>query len=189
MFQRIKASYLNPEMELKPAEINKKERLEKIWGLRINNKYSAHQTIHIIMRDYKNEDGSSISRATAYRDYQWSMAIFGDVDKLNKAAEKMLLAEAYWNEYQKAVNRDNGELAIKALNSYERLMDLDKTESLADMLKYKSVDITLRISPKQKAAVDRFFNLGVADFNDFDADDVEYEEVTETEEDDAEPAE
>lgn len=184
MFQRIKASYIDDDFALSPTDQAKKERLEKIWALRINNKYSAHQTIHIIMRDYKNPDGTSVSRATAYRDYAWTMAIFGDVDQLNKAAEKMVLADAYWNEYQKAIKRDNGELAIKALNSYERLMGFDKTESLADLLKYKSVDITLRISPKQKKAVDRFFNIGVADFNEFQAEDIEYEELTDEEDED-----
>ena len=185
MFQRIKSSYLDENFPLKPNEVSKKERLEKIWSLRINNKYSAHQTIAIIMRDCKNDDGSAVSRATVYRDYSWAMSIFGDVDQLNKAAEKLLLAEAYWNEYQKAVNGDNGDLAIKALNSYERLMGFDKTESLAELLKYKSVDITLRISPKQKKAVDKFFAIGVADFNDFDAEDVEYEELKEHEDDDS----
>lgn len=94
MFQRIKASYIDDDFALSPTDQAKKERLEKIWALRINNKYSAHQAIHIIMRDYKNPDGSSVSRATAYRDYAWTMAIFGDVDQLNKAAEKMVLADA-----------------------------------------------------------------------------------------------
>ena len=184
MFQRIKASYIDETFELKPNEIAKKERLEKIWGLRINKKYSAHETIKIIMRDFKTDEGKAVSRATAYRDYSWSMAIFGDIDQLNKAAEKMLLAESYWNEYQKAVNKDNGDLAIKALNSYERLMGFDKTESLAELLKYKSVDITLRVSPKQRKAVDKFFAIGVADFNQFDAEDVDFEELNEEDEDD-----
>lgn len=184
MFQRIKTSYLDHKFELKPSEAAKKERLEKIWGLRINNKYSAHQTIHIIMRDYKTDEGKPISRATAYRDYAWSMAIFGDIDQLNKAAEKLVLAESYWNEYQKAVARNDGDLAVKSLNSYERLMGFDRSENLDELLKYKSVDIKIQISSKQKKAFDQFFNSGVVDFNDFDADEVDYEEVNDEDETD-----
>lgn len=180
MFQRIKSSYIDETFELKPSELAKKERLEKIWALRINDKYSPHQTITIIMRDFKTDKGEPISRATAYRDYAWSMAVFGDIDQVNKAAEKMVLAQSYWEIYQKNVNKSTGvEVALKALHSYERLMGFDKTESLAELLKYKSVDIKLQISSKQKKAFDQFFKTGVADFNDFDADDIEYEEVNE----------
>lgn len=182
MFQRIKASYIDENFELKPNEKLKKERLEKIWGLRINNKYSAHQAIQIIMRDFKNADGSSISRATAYRDYAWSMAIFGDIDSLNKAAEKMVLADAYWNIFQKALKDGEKEIQLKALNSYEKLVGLDKTETMADLLKYKSNDITLRISRKQSKAIGKFFNIGVADLNNFDAEDVDFVEISEEEE-------
>lgn len=184
MFQRIKTSYIDDTFELKPNEQFKKDRLEKIWALRINNKYSAHQAIHIIMRDYTNADGSKVSRATAYRDYAWSMAIFGDIDQLNKAAEKMVLADAYWNIYQKAIKSGNGDLELKALNSYERLMGLDKTESISDLLKYKSNEITLKISRKQSKAVNKFFDLGVADFNEFDAEEVDYVDVSENNEED-----
>lgn len=184
MFQRIKTSYIDENFELKPSEQAKKERLEKIWALRINKKYSTHQTIEIIMRDFKTDDGKPISRATAYRDYAWSMAIFGDIDQLNKAAEKMVLAQSYWEIYQKAMKKKDRDLAIKALNSYERLMGFDKTETLAELLKYKSVDIKIQISSKQKKAFDQFFNSGVVDFNDFDADEVDYEEVNDEDETD-----
>lgn len=180
MFQRIKSSYINEEaIELTVKEKSKKERLEKIWGLRINNKYSPHQTIQIIIRDFKNENGDPVSRATAYRDYAWSMAIFGDVDQLNKATEKLVVADAYWNLYQKGLTSGDNELALKALNSYERISGFDKTESMADLLKYKSVEVKVSISRKQTKALNKFFEEGIADFNNFDAEEVEYSEVDE----------
>jgi hypothetical protein len=179
MFQRIKSSYLNEDtVELTPKEEIKKQRLEKIWALRINNKYSSHQTIQIIIRDFKNENGAPVSRATAYRDYAWSMAIFGDVDQLNKASEKLVVADAYWNLYQKGIKSGNDELALKSLNSYERIMGFDKTESMADLLKYKSVEVKVQISRKQSKALNKFFEMGLADFNNFNAEDVEFDEVT-----------
>ncbi|MCT4121464.1 hypothetical protein HZP71_02250 [Elizabethkingia anophelis] len=183
MFQRIKSSYIDEgSVELTPKEQSKKERLEKIWALRINNKYSSHQVIQIAIRDFKNDKGDPISRATAYRDYAWSMAIFGDVDQANKAAEKMVVADAYWTLYQKGVKTGNDDLALRSLNSYERIMGFDKTESLADLLKYKSVDVTIKLSRKQSKALNNFYQLGVTDFNDFDAEDVDYTEVGENEE-------
>lgn len=186
MFQRIKASYLNDEVQLTPGDILKRERLEKIYSMRCNGKYSRFQTLQKIMSDFTTEDGKPVSRATAYRDYAWSMAIFGDVDQLDKAVEKMILAERYLDIATRARKKRNLEAEIKALNSYEKVLELDKNQSMADLLKFKSVDITLRISPKQKKAVDRFFQLGVADFNDFDAEDIEYDEVNDEEDEDDE---
>lgn len=186
MFQRIKSSYIDEaSVQLSPKEINKKERLEKIWALRINNKYSPNQTIQIIIRDYKNENGNPISRPTAYRDYAWSMAIFGDVDQLNKAAEKLVVADAYWTIYQKGIKSGNDELSLKALNSYERIMGFDKTESVADLLKYKSVEVKIQLSRKQSKALNKFYEAGIADFNNFDAEEVQYadEDIEETDED------
>lgn len=179
MFQRIKSSYIEEDaIILSEKEQLKKDRLEKIWSLRINNKYSPHQTIQIIIRDY------SISRATAYRDYSWSMAIFGDIDQLNKASEKLVVADAYWNLYQKGVTSGNDELALKALNAYERISGFDKTESMADLLKYKSVEVKVSISRKQTKALNKFFEMGIADFNNFDAEDIDYSEVDDENNDD-----
>lgn len=188
MFQRIKNSFIDETaVTLTEKEANKKARLEKIWALRINNKYSPNQTIAIAMRDFKNENGNGISRATAYRDYAWSMAIFGDVDQLNKAAEKLVVAEGYWNLYQSGLKNKNDDLALKALNSYERIMGFDKSESLSELLKYKSVEVTIKLSRKQSKAANAFFEMGIADFNNFDSEDAYYEEVegtAENEEDD-----
>jgi hypothetical protein len=178
MYQRIKASYIDDDFELKPEEIEKRNVWEKIYALRMDNKYSRHQTLKKIMHEWK------VPRATAYRDYAFSMAIFGDVDKLDKAIERLVLAERYQDISERARKKGNLEAEIKALQAYEKILGVDKDESLADLLKYKSVDITLRISPKQKKAVDRFFNLGVADFNDFEAEDVDYDEVTDEEDED-----
>lgn len=104
-FQRIKASYLDEtSVELTAKELEKKKRMSHAWGLRLNNKYSAHQTIQILMREY------SISQATAYREYNMAMQIFGDLDETSIAAERLILKEALWNAYQKAVKQGNVEL-------------------------------------------------------------------------------
>lgn len=178
MFQRIKASYIDDDFELRPEEVEKRNVWEKIYALRMDNKYSRHQTLKKIMHEWK------VPRATAYRDYAFSMTIFGDVDQLDKAIERLVLAERYQDVSERARKKGNLEAEIKALQAYEKILGIDKDESQADLLKYKSVDITLRISPKQKKAVDRFFNIGVADFNEFQAEDIEYEELTDEEDED-----
>ena len=61
------------------------------------------------MRDYK------ISQATAYREHNWAMQIFGDLDAVSVKADRLILQEALWNAYQKAVKSGQIELEIKAL--------------------------------------------------------------------------
>ena len=91
-FQRIKAWYIDENsVILSDLENEKKDRMIHIWSLRLNNKYSKNQVIQIVMRDHK------VSQATAYRDYVLSQQLFGELDNVNIAAERMVLAESYWN--------------------------------------------------------------------------------------------
>ncbi|ALR29639.1 hypothetical protein ATE47_03450 [Chryseobacterium sp. IHB B 17019] len=71
-----------------------KNRLKYIWALRYENKYSRGQAIKIIERDYK------VSQATAYHDYSLAMELFGSMEQVDVATERMILAESYLNIYQ-----------------------------------------------------------------------------------------
>ena len=87
-FQRIKASYLDESsVELTEREAEKKKRMSHAWSLRLNNKYSTYQVIQILMRDH------GISQASAYREYNMSMQIFGELDATTLAAERQVLKE------------------------------------------------------------------------------------------------
>ena len=96
-YPRISASHIDESIELTPAEQEIKARLRHIHALRMTNKYSKYQAIQIHMREMK------VSQSTAYRDYNWAMQIFGELDKVDVQAERMILAECYWQLYQKAL--------------------------------------------------------------------------------------
>jgi hypothetical protein len=181
MFVRIKASYINEDsVVLSPKEQDKKERLVKIWGLRLNNKYSPHQVVEIIIRDYK------VSRATAYRDYHWAMELFGDIDKTNKAAQKMVLAESYWNIYQMSLKKDNLEQARKALDSYRGLFNFDEDENGMDPDKIKAHEYHIRVPRRLFKGFDKMFQEGVSDFNDFEIEEADFVEMSKEEDEDGE---
>ncbi|WP_458092598.1 hypothetical protein [Riemerella anatipestifer] len=180
-FLRIKASYLDEDsVELTESEKNKKKRLTHAWALRLNNKYSAHQTVHILMRDH------GVSRATAYRDYNWSMQIFGDLDATHLAAERQVLKEAFWNEYQLARKEGNGELAVKALKEYRALFNFDAEENQIDPNKIQAHEYHLSMPRWVYKKMDAMFSGGVVDFNNLEVEDVEYREDTKSEDEDYE---
>ncbi|MCW0491203.1 hypothetical protein [Riemerella anatipestifer] len=180
-FLRIKASYLDEDsVELTESEKNKKKRLTHAWALRLNNKYSAHQTVHILMRDH------GVSRATAYRDYNWSMQIFGDLDATHLAAERQVLKEAFWNEYQLARKEGNGELAVKALKEYRALFNFDAEENQIDPNKIQAHEYHLSMPRWVYKKMDAMFSGGVVDFNNLEVEDVKYREDTKSEDEDYE---
>ncbi|MCU7569146.1 hypothetical protein OKE68_10110 [Riemerella anatipestifer] len=180
-FLRIKASYLDEDsVELTESEKNKKKRLTHAWALCLNNKYSAHQTVHILMRDH------GVSRATAYRDYNWSMQIFGDLDATHLAAERQVLKEAFWNEYQLARKEGNGELAVKALKEYRALFNFDAEENQIDPNKIQAHEYHLSMPRWVYKKMDAMFSGGVVDFNNLEVEDVEYREDTKSEDEDYE---
>ncbi len=180
-FQRIKASYLDDNaVVLTDKELVRKERLAKAWGLRLNNKYSTHQVIQILRKDF------GISQATAYRDYNWAMQIYGDLDAVNLAAEKQILKEAFWNEYQIAKKKGDGELALKALKEYRGLFDFSADENQIDPNKIQAHEYHIQMPRSAYKKMDAIFKDGVVDFNNIDAEDIDYKEINDTNSDEQE---
>lgn len=143
MFQRLKAYYIDENsVVLTEKEEQKLKRLLHIWGLRINNKYSAQQAVEIIIKEH------GVHRATAYRDYAWSQQLFGEIDGTNIAAERQILKEAYWNLYQKQYKQGNFESAKKALDSYKSLFNFNDTEQRIDPNKLQAHEYHLRVPRK-----------------------------------------
>lgn len=177
-FQRIKAWYINEDsVKLTPDEIQKKDRLVHLWSLRLNNKYSKHQVIQIAIRDHK------VSQSTAYRDYVLSQQLFGDIDATNVAAERMVLAEAYWNLYQMALKKGNDESARKALDSYKSLFDFGDKGPQIDPKKLEASVYKLNLPRGASKMLDAMFETGVVDFNALDYSDAEWSSVEENEDD------
>ncbi|MDO4782563.1 MAG: hypothetical protein Q4A09_05010 [Capnocytophaga felis] len=174
-YQRILASHLDDSFELTTAEETIKKRLRHIFSLRLNNKLSRHQAIQMQMREM------SVSQATAYRDYKWAMQIYGELDKTDRNAERMILAENYYQLYQMALKERNIEQARRALDSYAALFNFDKEEEIIDLEKIQAHEYHIKMSRKSHKILQVALSGGVIDFNNLTAEDVDYKEVDEDE--------
>lgn len=181
-FQRIKAWYIDENsVALSDEDVKKKDRMIHIWSLRLNNKYSRNQVIQIMVRDHK------VSQATAYRDYVLAQQLFGDLDQVNIAAERMVLAESYWNLYQMALKKGNEDGARKALDSYKSLYNWLDSEQKVDPKKLEASVYVMKLPRNTGKLITKMLTSGVVDFNSLDAEDVEFKDITnEEEEEDAE---
>lgn len=172
LYQRISASYIDENFQLLPAEEAVKTRLHHIHGLRLSNKYSKHQAIQIHIREM------GVSQATAYRDYSWAMQIFGDIEKSDLQAERLILAERYWELYQRALKKDELEQARRALDSYKSLFNFDKEEKEINFEKITANEYHIKMSRKSAKMLRAALTSGVVDFNNLPATDTDYEDIT-----------
>lgn len=172
LYQRISASYIDENFQLLPAEEAVKTRLRHIHGLRLSNKYSKHQAIQIHIREM------GVSQATAYRDYSWAMQIFGDIEKSDLQAERLILAECYWELYQRALKKDELEQARRALDSYKSLFNFDKEEKEINFEKITANEYHIKMSRKSAKMLRAALTSGVVDFNNLPATDTDYEDIT-----------
>ncbi|MGC5744383.1 hypothetical protein [Chryseobacterium sp. NFX27] len=180
-FQKIKAWYIDEtSVILSPAEEERKNRLKHIWALRYENKYTRGQAIKIIERDYK------VSQATAYRDYSLAMELFGSMEQVDVAAERMILAESYLNLYQLAMKKGDTETALKALAKRQSLINFDDTANKVDPRKLEASMYNLRLPRGAEKILKDMFESGVVNFNNIGAEDIDWKEITEDEEDENE---
>lgn len=173
-FQKIKAWYIDEtSVTLSPAEEERKNRLKHIWALRYENKYSRGQAIKIIERDYK------VSQATAYRDYSLAMELFGSMEQVDVAAERMILAESYMNLYQLSMKKGDVETALKALSKRQSLINFDDTANKVDPRKLEASMYNLRLPRGAEKILKGMFESGVVNFNNIGAEDIDWKEITE----------
>ncbi|WP_313373758.1 hypothetical protein [Chishuiella sp.] len=172
-YQRIKAWYIDENsVTLSEKDEKLKDRLMHIWSLRINNKYTQHQIIQIIVRDYK------VSHATAYRNYPLAMHLFGDLDQVNIAAERMIFREKFENLYQMALKKGNEDAAVRALTQAKSLYDFQDTTQKVDPKKLEASNYIIKL-PRNvtKLLTKTLSGDGVLDFNSLGADDVDFKAV------------
>lgn len=173
-FQRIKAWYIDDtKVKLTENEIDRKTRLEHIWSLRIHNKYSKQQTIKIIKKEH------DVSQSTAYRDYTLSMELFGDIDEVNIAAERLILAEKFENLYQMALKKGNEDAAVKALKEYKSLFNFGDTGQQVDPKKLEASVYKMVLAKPANKMLNKMLESGVMDFMSIGAEDVEWKPVDE----------
>lgn len=176
MFQKIKASYLDDSFQLSTDAQEKKLRLQHAFSLRLRNKYSRFQVVEVLQKEY------GVSQSTAYRDYAWAMQLYGDLDATDKNAERMILADSYWQLYQMALKERNIEQARKALDSYKSLFNFGANEEVIDPNKIQAHEYHIHLSREGNKILREVLGKGVVDFMSVTAEDTNYEEVSNEEE-------
>ncbi len=171
MFQRIKASYLDDTIVLNDAEEDKKLRLSHAFALRHRNKYSRFQVVEKLRKEY------NISQAQAYRDYNLAMQLHGDLDAADKRAERMIIAEAYWELYLTSFQERDFDSARKALDSYTALFDFGSEENAIDPNKIQAHEYHIHMSREGNRILKEALKGGVVDFMSVTAEDVDFKEV------------
>lgn len=183
LLQRLKNNYIDDEeFPLAPADMEKKRLLEKIWGLRVNNKYHQQDIITILMRP-TNRGGEGLSRSTAYRNYVLSQQLFGELDVVDIAAEKVVARAVFHDIYIKALKKGDLKNMTKAYENYMKHIPEDMSDRIdPEMLK---ASVFRQILPKEvKNMFKKAAERGVVDLMFIDAEDVEWKESTGEEEDD-----
>lgn len=170
--QKIKASFLDDTIELTPKQKEVKEQIRFAFTLRLKNKYSPSQVVEFLQKEY------GCSQATAYRIYQKAMYVFGEIDKTDIKAEKVVLREHYFNLYQLALKDKDIELAKKILDSYRELFDFNIKENDVDEGKLKAHDYRIVIGKETDKAMKEQFAKGTVDFNSYPGiEDANYKEI------------
>jgi len=178
-YQRIKAWYIDENsVKLSQKDEKLKDILVHIWSLRINNKYTKHQIIQIIERDYP------ISFSTAYRYYPLAMHLFGDLDQVNLAAERMVFREKFDNLYQMALKKGDIDAATRALTQAKSLYDFHDNVQKVDPKKLEASNYIIKL-PRNvtKLLTKTLSGDGVLDFNNIGAEDVDFKVVEPEDED------
>jgi len=170
--QRIKDSYFDEETErsLTVYEKDLSERLRYLYSKRLRDKYSKEQTLELYMKEYK------VSRSTAYRHYDLSMQLHGEIDEVNLKAEKNIIRANYYFLYQKAVRNDDLELARRCMDSYCELFDFSKDGSEIDIDKIRANEYQISIDKLSKKLFSKQFDGGVVNMN-LSAEDIDFEEM------------
>jgi hypothetical protein len=112
------------------------------------------------------------------------MQIFGDLDAVSVKADRLILQEALWNAYQKAVKSGQVELEIKALKVYASLFNFEESENQIDPEKIQAHEYNIKMPRRMYKVMDKLFKEGVVDFNNLEVEDIDYNEVTENDETD-----
>lgn len=171
-YQLIKASFLDDSIELSDEAIDKKKRLRHAYAMRLDNKYNKGQVIKRLQKEF------GISQATAYRDYNMAMELIGELDKTDKAAEKLVIAQGYWDIYQRNLKKGKDEIALRALEKYQALFDFEESGEVIDPNKIQAHEYHIHMSRDGNKILKKALSTGVVSFNSL-AEDIEHEELDE----------
>lgn len=176
---KIRKYYLKGEhaVSLTQAQEEIRVKISKAWNLMINY-HSKEQAVSVLCND-----GSS--RAQAYRYVNDSLAIFGDILKNHQDAKRYLIEEDLMRLQQRAIKNGDGALELKVIAQRIKIGNFDKdTNPNFDPEKLKAQTYILKVHPSVLKALEGRVDGGSIDFNDMNAEDINFEDVKEVEDED-----
>lgn len=170
-FEKILASFLTEgSVTLTPKQEEMKNRIKTAFSLLLNF-HSREQAAKVMEQQFE------ISTATAYRDIGNALKIYGDINKASKEGMRYIIFEYNQKLLQLATKEKNLEAMGRALDRMIKLAELDKEENLVNLEKLANMDITISIGKKAEKAIVEANNKGVVNLNDFQAEDIDYEDL------------
>lgn len=179
---KIRKYYLKGEasVSLSPVQDEIRIKVYKAWNLMINY-HSKEQAMSVLV----NNEDDPCSRAQAYRYVNSALAIFGDILKNHKEAKRYLIEEDLMRLQQRAIKDKDGALELKVIAQRIKIGGFDKdTLQNFDPEKLKAQTYILKVHPSVLKSIESRQDGGSLDFNNLDADDVDYQEVKEEEDED-----
>jgi hypothetical protein len=176
---KIRKYYLKGEasVSLSPSQDEIRIKVYKAWNLMINY-HSKEQAMQVLFNE-----GSS--RAQAYRYINSALVIFGDILKNHKEAKRYLIEEDLMRLQQRAIKEKDGALELKVIAQRIKIGGFDKdSDPNFDPEKLKAQTYILKVHPSVLKVIDARSDGGSLDFNDFDTEDVDFQEVKEDEDED-----
>lgn len=169
-FENVLASYLDEtKITLSETEKLMKQRWETAFSLLLNW-HGREQAVKILKQQF------GVSSATAYRDINRALSLFGDITQSRKEGWRYIIFEYNQKLFQMATKDKNLETMGKCLDRMIKLADLDKEESAFNPEKLQAQIYDISIPKTIEKALMTVLKTGVADFNNY-AVDVPHEEI------------
>lgn len=180
-FQHLVAHYSNPEafkLNDKQAEIL--ERWRMIFALQLRG--------HNRMRVVKILEKEGLSTSQAYADIKNVESFFGNVMKADKEFQRVLWLARAEDDYIRAKQKGNDELAAKIHANIAKYNGLDKKDDTAGFNAEKLENNTIELAFGKETTemlkkLSANNNGNVIDFNEFNVVDIDHEELAPDEED------
>lgn len=170
---KIRAYYADPKKyELSPTLETVRERLQHVMQLRLN--YWSKQKIVTYLKDHYD-----IEQAQAYADIRNSELLYGEINETSRKAKQAILYDFSFQFLQRARERGDLKAEAKALELLSKFGGLDEEDNLEfNPEKFEAVTPKLSISNKAMAKFMEMAMKGVVNLNDFNATDIDFEDVT-----------
>lgn len=176
---RIRAYYADPS-KYGLSEIHEaiRVRLQHVMQLRMN--YWSKQKIVTYLKDHYG-----VEQAQAYVDIRNSELLYGEINESSRKAKQSLLYDFSFQFLQRAREKNDLKAEAKALELLSKFGGLDDEENLEfNPEKFEAVAPKLSVSKKTLELFQQMIVKGVVNLNDFNATEIDFEDVEDEQEQD-----